>query len=94
MEVITIESDAYKQLMNKIDELLERIEGFEKNQEDKLLTNEEIMELLGISKRTAQNYRDQGLISFSKHGKKIHYKMSDVQTFLENNKIKAFKKKR
>ena len=47
-----------------------------------------------ISKRTAQTWRDEGKISFSQIGNKIYYRMSDVQTLLNKNYNKAFKKTR
>ncbi len=56
------------------------------------LDNQEFMQLLKISKRTAQNYRDAGLISFSQIGSKIYYKLSDVEDLLKKHYNKAFKK--
>jgi excisionase family DNA binding protein len=55
----------------------------------KWLTGDEILHLLGISKRTLQNYRDQRLIPFYQIGRKIFYKSSDVDNFLERHHIRA-----
>jgi predicted site-specific integrase-resolvase len=41
--------------------------------------------LMGISGRTAQQWRDDGLIQFSQIGNKLYYRMSDINRFLDNN---------
>lgn len=84
MEVITIQSESFKALIGKIDEVNNHLNKKEKEPKDKWLDNQELMLLLKISKRTAQHYRDTGLISFSQVGNKIYYKLSDVEQLLEN----------
>lgn len=41
-----------------------------------------------ISGRTAQMWRDKGLIEYSQVKRKIYYKLSDIKTFLEKNRRK------
>jgi len=53
------------------------------------LNNEEFLEVLKISKRTAQHYRTNGIISFSQVGRKIYYRISDVQELLERHSKNA-----
>jgi len=53
------------------------------------LTGDEVIHLLGISKRTLQNYRDQRTLSFSQVGRKIYYKASDIDEYLEAHYIKS-----
>jgi len=80
-----MEDKLIKELIEKIDRLEKKVSPIE----TKWLDNQEIMQLLHISKRTIQHYRDSGVISFSQIGNKIYYKLSDVQELLENNyKIK------
>ena len=55
----------------------------------KWLTSDEVCRLLGISKRTLQNYRDNKLIPFSQIGRKIYYKAEDINNYLERHYIKA-----
>jgi excisionase family DNA binding protein len=52
------------------------------NKNPKWITTGELCQLLNISKRTAQNYRDKGLIPFSRFGGKIFYDVFDVQSAL------------
>jgi uncharacterized membrane protein len=49
---------------------------------------------MNISKRTAQTWRDEGIISFSQVGRKIYYRMSDVQRLLDSNYNQAIKKRK
>jgi len=55
----------------------------------KWLSNEDVCKLLGVSKRTLQNYRDQRLISFSQVGRKIFYRSSSVDTLLEQHHVRS-----
>jgi len=52
------------------------------------LSNDEAMEFLQVSKSTLQTYRNRGYLKFSKVGRKIRYARTDLQQFLESNKIK------
>ena len=92
MEVVTIQSQAFQELVNKLDALNNRLNSKEKEPKEKWLDNQDLMLLLKISKRTAQHYRDTGLISFSQVGNKIYYKLSDVEELLKSHYNKAFKK--
>jgi hypothetical protein len=84
MEVITIESEAFKKIMERLDRLEESLQKAPQPSEKQWLNNKEFCEYLGISKRTAQNYRDTGVIPFSQIGSKIYYQLSDVLFLLEN----------
>ena len=92
MEVVTIQSQTFQELVGKLEAINQRLTQKEKEPKDKWLDNQELMLLLKISKRTAQHYRDTGLISFSQVGNKIYYKLSDVEELLKTHYNKAFKK--
>ena len=85
MEVILIPLDQFKELNNKVDKLLEVKEN--RAYTGKLLTNVEVANILGVSLRTLQSYRDRGLITFAQHGRKILYQYDDVLAFFEKHKI-------
>jgi MerR family transcriptional regulator, repressor of the yfmOP operon len=61
----------------------------QKNALNLWLTSDEVCHLLGISKRTLQNYRNNGILPFSQIGRKIYYKASDIDDYLERHYIKA-----
>lgn len=92
MEVLTIESKAFQDLIMKLDAMHSQITSKEKEPKDKWLDNQEFLLLLKISKRTAQHYRDSGLISFSQVGAKIYYRLEDIENLLKRHYNKAFKK--
>ena len=92
MEVITITSEAFNEIVKKIDGISTRLNAKEKEPKEVWLDNQEFMQLLKVSKRTAQHYRDTGLISFSQVGNKIYYKLADVEQLLKTHYNKAFKK--
>jgi len=92
MEVITLQSEAYKELIAQLDAINNRLTAKEKEPKEVWLDNQELMQTLKISKRTAQHYRDSGMISFSQVGNKIYYKLSDVEEMLRKHYNKAFKR--
>ncbi|WET51236.1 helix-turn-helix domain-containing protein [Chryseobacterium indologenes] len=51
------------------------------------LSGEDVCELLHISKRTLQQYRDDNILPYIQIGGKIIYKESDILTILERNYI-------
>ena len=81
-----------------LDQIQERLEVISSKLEEiqnqkslkRWLSNPEACDFLGVTLRTMQNYRDDGLISFSKVGSKIYYKLSDLEAHLEANFFEAF----
>ena len=63
-----------------------------KMQEDSYLSkwieSESARKMLGVSTKTWQNYRDRRVIPFSQFGRKIYFKMADIEEFMESNLIK------
>lgn len=53
--------------------------------ENIILNNQEFMKLMDVSKRTAQQWRDNKIIGFSQIGNKIYYRLSDVLLLLKEN---------
>ena len=95
MEVITFQSEVYKDIVNRLDELNKKIEKSGANQPltERYLDVQEACQLLKISKRTLQAYRDKGLLSFSQIAGKIYFRASDIEEHLKNHYVKAFKNK-
>lgn len=53
------------------------------------LTNGDVVQILRISTRTLQSYRDRGILPFAQIGRKIYYKASDIDDYLDRHYIKA-----
>ena len=82
----------HDELLKKLDNLIAGLSKTRKMPADPFFSNEEFMELMCISVRTAQLWRDEGLIGFSKLSGKIYYKMSDIQKLLDDSYHKSLKK--
>ena len=93
MEAIILSAQQYKELVNRLDILNKKLEEKQKSPNDTFLDNQEFLQLMNISKRTAQSWRDEGKVSFSQIGSKIYYRMSDVQKLLDKNYKAAFSNK-
>lgn len=87
MEVITIESQAFQLLLEKIDALHAEVQRM-KNPVDQFATEwidgDEVMKMLNISRRTLCNYGSQGLLNPSRIGKRKFYNVSDVKRMLKS----------
>lgn len=96
MENLTIMTEKdFSQLMNKIDIMEKKIDALLNGGvgTKQLYTISDACELLQVSKRTLQKYRDDGKLSFSQVGDKIYFKQTDIDTFLNGNRFEAFSKK-
>lgn len=53
--------------------------------EDVFFDNQEFMQVMNISKRTAQEWRIKKVIPFSQIGNKIYYSLADIKKLLKAN---------
>ena len=93
MDAVILTKDQYQNLLAHIEEIKSSITLSGKDSKDPFLDNQQFIQLMNISKRTAQSWRDEGIIAFSQVGGKIYYRMSDVQKLLDSNYKPAFKRK-
>ena len=91
MEAIILTKDQYTDLLAKIDNINAQLNSKADAKKETFLDNQEFLQLMKISKRTAQTWRDEGKISFSQVGNKIYYKLSDVEKLLQEHYNKSFK---
>lgn len=92
MEVFILSKAQFTELTSRLDALQNQLNTQQPTSKKSFVDNEEFLELMGISKRTAQSWRDEGKISFSQVGNKIYYKMSDVDKLLAEHYNKSFKR--
>ena len=78
-------SQEYQDLVKRLDEISKRLAVKETGMKERWIDNTELMNLLKISRRTAQSYRDNNMIAFSIIGNKIFYKISEVESLLERH---------
>jgi hypothetical protein len=93
MEAVILTKDQYTDLLAKIDNINAQLNSKADAKKETFLDNQEFLQLMKISKRTAQTWRDEGKISFSQVGSKIYYKLNDVEKLLQAHYNKSFAKK-
>lgn len=93
MEVVTIDSEAYKALMRKIDKIAEFVVEKQGSEEQKAgevwLDSHELAKMLNISTRTLQRLRKDRLINYTILRGRCLYKLSDVEQGLNERLITA-----
>lgn len=89
MEIISMDVRVFDTLIGRVKSIEERIGTLCRRQEDiglkKWLDNQDVCDVLGISKRTLQTYREKGLLPFSRIRHKIFYRLTDVENLLQSS---------
>lgn len=90
MEVITIESQAFKNLMSKVDTIFDYVISQQniQNEEDCWVDSYEVCTFLKISDRTLQRLRSENKINYSRIRGKNYYKISEIKRMLQENLIR------
>ena len=92
MEVITIESQAFKEIQSKINLIAKVVTAIENRQaeqpEDEWVDSYEVCTFLKISARILQRLRAAGTVSFSRIRGKNFYRISELQRLMQNNIIR------
>ena len=90
MEVITIESQAYKNLMSKVDTIYDYVISQRNTQDDEdgWVDSYEVCTFLKISDRTLQRLRSENKINYSRIRGKNYYKISEIKRMMEENLIR------
>ena len=95
MQVITIEDSAFQYLIKRLDTIENAVNH---RAEDILqkswLNGEQAMDLLSVSRRTLQNYRDRGILGFSQVGNKFYYRACDIRQHLDDHYQAGFGRKK
>ena len=92
MEVITIESRAFKQLIEKLEALSEYVYSMERpveNVDEEWVSSQEVCRFLKISERTLQRFRTNGKITYTSMGGKYYYQIAEIKKLLRANIIKS-----
>lgn len=93
MEVITIESEAYKDLVTKINTItkfvIEHQNDDNSNPDEMWVDSYEVCTFLKISERTLQRLRSKGVISYSIIGGKSYYTIAEIKRMLNERRIRS-----
>jgi len=92
MEVITIESKAFKDLMDKVNTIAKFVVNYQPEEikdEETWVDGYEVCTFLKISERTLQRLRTKGLISYSIISGKTYYTIAEVKRMLNERLVKS-----
>ena len=91
MEYVAIEKSVYEQLLSSIKKAAMEIRAIaeECSINSEWVENGELAEILGLSKRQLQGYRERGILGFSTIGRKIYYRRAEVEKLIKINTIKC-----
>ena len=89
MEIICIDKKAFDEFGIRFCELESRLARLCRSGKDmglkNWMDNQDVCDVLHISKKTLQVYRDKGLLPFTRIKHKMFYKPEDVQNLLESS---------
>lgn len=86
MKIEMLTKEDLLEVLQKLDNITETLlELTLSKAREKVYSNEQLSSLLGVSRRTLQNWRDKGLIEYTQINRKIYYTQEQIDTFLINN---------
>ena len=91
-DITVIKSSDITKLIKRIDQLEKHLSTIANGSLKKLYSEKDFVSLLQISKKTAQNYRDRGLVTFIKVGSRIYYRDEDIEDLFQSHLYQKFKK--
>ena len=94
-ELIFADKELEVGFIGKLDALLEGIErmgaGKASPSNEQFLTDKEVSAWLKVSRRTLQDYRNNGMIAYYQLGGKILYKESDIEKLVMSGYRNAYR---
>jgi len=101
MEIINIEAETFEAMLSKFENFASRMEYLSRLHGDRdmkeWLDNQDVCQLLNISPRTLQTFRDNGTLAYTQISHKTYYKPTDVEKILpvveEKRKLARYKGK-
>lgn len=78
-------------IKKQVDNLYHILEKQKNSNPTGLIDNADFIQIMKISKKTAQNWRDSNAIKYSLIGGKVYYRISDIIELFENNANKTLK---
>jgi hypothetical protein len=92
MDVITIESQAFRELSARINLIAKFVTTVQARADDEpadsWVDNYEVCTFLKVSERTLQRLRASGEVNYSLIRKKVYYRISEIRRLMEENIIR------
>lgn len=95
-EPITKDNEKVMYLLNRMNRLLENMDSLTENYKpvlggERFLTDKELSGILKVSRRSLQDYRNEGKIPYIQLGGKILYRESDIEDVLKTGYREAYR---
>lgn len=93
MDIVAIERVSFDSFRKKLEQIISladsgSLSSFNMCIEKEWIEGKTLAASLNISLRTLQTLRERGKLSFSTVGKKVYYKIAEVQKLLDSGRIK------
>ncbi len=85
MSRIVLSPGEAQALYEKLDSIEKLLKNKAPQQDDPILTTEQVMNYLSVSRRSLQNWRDNGLIEYSAVNGKFYYRVSAINKMLDRH---------
>lgn len=85
--MVMLPQETLNEIMDTLHTLMERQQSAPTSAPNDWLTSEEVRQILDISTRTWQKYRDSRVIPYVQHGRKIYVRRSDLDDYLMSLRI-------
>ena len=89
MSRMTLSPGEVQAFYDKLEDIEKLVREQKPQLEDSILGTEGVMNLLNVSRRSLQNWRDNGLIEYSAVNGKFYYRVSAINKMLDNHLQKA-----
>lgn len=93
MDIVSIEKESFDSFKKKLERIASLVPKQPSNNtlfiEQEWIEAKELATSLNLPPRRLQHLRERGVLSFSNIGKKIYYRISEVKSLLEQNKINS-----
>lgn len=80
-----ITEQQYQELLGRLDALQKQLSAKQRNPDEVIYDNQDLMQILNMSKSTLQKLRDEGHIGYSQVKGKFYYRQSDINTLISKN---------
>jgi len=85
MKRIIVLPEELQEVVDRLEKIEKVMKKEQKQVDDPILGTEDVLNLLKVSRRSLQSWRDQALIEFSAIKGKFYYRLSAINRMLDNH---------
>ena len=90
MSFYRFSEEEVQDIKQRLDDLFIEVRKKQRTEPDQIwYDNQEFLQIMNISKRTAAYWRTENVITYSQVGNKIYYRLSDIMDLLQKSTIPA-----